>query len=141
MERLRDGDRFWYEAVFSGQQLADLENTTLADIIRRNTQISGISDNVFIVPQFRRGDCNEDGIYDIADAIRIISYLFMNESAPLFCEKACDANDDGFTDVSDAIWTIQYMFLNGSEPPAPFTSCGFDPTVDALGCYLAPGCP
>ncbi len=38
-ERLRDGDRFWYQLVFSGSELAELGNTTLADIIRRNTAI------------------------------------------------------------------------------------------------------
>lgn len=38
-ERLRDGDRFWYQTVFSGSELAELENTTLADVIRRNTGI------------------------------------------------------------------------------------------------------
>lgn len=38
-ERLRDGDRFWYQSVFSGPELAELENTTLADVIRRNTAI------------------------------------------------------------------------------------------------------
>ncbi len=37
---LRDGDHFWYENhVFSDEQLNELENTTLADIIARNTKI------------------------------------------------------------------------------------------------------
>ena len=39
--RLRDGDRFWYAAVFEGDALAALEATTLADVIRRNTGIGG----------------------------------------------------------------------------------------------------
>jgi len=39
-ERLRDGDRFWYQENFSGDLLDELENTTLADIIRRNTKIT-----------------------------------------------------------------------------------------------------
>ncbi|MFQ5845406.1 MAG: peroxidase family protein, partial [Planctomycetota bacterium] len=50
-ERLRDGDRFWYRNVFSGDALAELEATTLADVIRRNTAIAGeIADDVFRVP-------------------------------------------------------------------------------------------
>lgn len=45
---LRDGDRFWYERTLSEDELKEI--TTLADIIRRNTDIGGeISDNVFIV--------------------------------------------------------------------------------------------
>jgi hypothetical protein len=50
--RLRDGDRFFYtgdaflqsEAV---RQIRDLDRVSLADIIRRNTQIVNIQDNVF----------------------------------------------------------------------------------------------
>jgi hypothetical protein len=46
--RLRDGDRFWYQNVFAGQLLADIEATTLADVIRRNTTIdTELQDNVF----------------------------------------------------------------------------------------------
>ena len=46
-ERLRDGDRFWYARVFYGPQLAALESTRLSDIIRRNTSLTKIQDNVF----------------------------------------------------------------------------------------------
>jgi len=46
-ERLRDGDRYWYERVFAGQALADLNATRLSDVIRRNTTISNLQDNVF----------------------------------------------------------------------------------------------
>lgn len=48
-ERLRDGDRFWYEDSFSKNQVDKLKTTTLADIIRRNTPIGHeIPDNVFV---------------------------------------------------------------------------------------------
>jgi hypothetical protein len=49
-ERLRDGDRYWYQRIFSPDEIAELESTTLADVIRRNTSIgSEISDDVFQV--------------------------------------------------------------------------------------------
>lgn len=35
--RLRDGDRFYYENVFQGKQLAEIQNTRLSDVIARNT--------------------------------------------------------------------------------------------------------
>jgi hypothetical protein len=47
-EALRDGDRFWYENQFSGQQLKDLNNLTLADVIQRNTTIKDVQDNAFL---------------------------------------------------------------------------------------------
>lgn len=37
--RLRDADRFWYQRMFSGDLLDQLENTRLVDVIRRNTEI------------------------------------------------------------------------------------------------------
>jgi peroxidase len=50
-ERLRDADRFWYEAYLDPATLATVQNTTLADIIRRNTAISTeIQDDVFELP-------------------------------------------------------------------------------------------
>jgi len=50
LDVLRDGDRFWYERTLSNDEYVAVANTTLADIIRRNTTISNeISDNVFIV--------------------------------------------------------------------------------------------
>jgi len=45
--RLRDGDRFWYQRAFSGRQLAQLERTTLADVIERNSDVTGLQSNVF----------------------------------------------------------------------------------------------
>jgi peroxidase len=46
-ERTRGGDRFWYENVFSGRQLDELRHTTLAQVIRRNTDLTNLQDNVF----------------------------------------------------------------------------------------------
>jgi hypothetical protein len=62
--RLRDGDRFFFEndPSFSTEQKRELEHTTLADIIRRNTGISNIQDNVFFV---RRSD--DQGDYEGGD--------------------------------------------------------------------------
>jgi len=49
-EALRAGDRYWYEWSMSAADIAEIDNTTLADVIRRNTTIGAeISDNVFSV--------------------------------------------------------------------------------------------
>ncbi|WP_207396275.1 peroxidase family protein [Bremerella alba] len=45
--RLRDGDRFWYQNVFTGRQLEAIEQTSLSDIIARNTDITTLQENVF----------------------------------------------------------------------------------------------
>lgn len=140
-ERLRDGDRFWYQLTFSGAELAALESTTLADVIRRNTLIVGISDDVFRVPDFLRGDCNQDGNVDLADGIRLLGYLFSGSTPFIGCEDGCDGNDDGVLDISDVVRMVNYLFAGGLPLSAPFPACGGDPTADTLGCYQAPGCP
>ncbi|MCA9157620.1 MAG: hypothetical protein KDA72_04795 [Planctomycetales bacterium] len=48
-ERLRDGDRFWYENTFSGSELKQLQQTSLSDIIERNTTVTGLQHNAFFM--------------------------------------------------------------------------------------------
>ena len=45
---LRDGDRFWYENQFSGEQLEQLNSTSLADIIKRNSDVQNLQDQVMV---------------------------------------------------------------------------------------------
>lgn len=47
---LRDGDRLWYQNTFRGEQLREIESTRLSDVIERNTDLTSIQDNAFIVP-------------------------------------------------------------------------------------------
>ncbi|MFQ5459079.1 MAG: peroxidase family protein, partial [Myxococcota bacterium] len=60
-ERLRDGDRFWYERAFSKPMRAWLSQTRLSHVIRRNTA-SGrrIQKNVFVVKQRHGRDHDGD---------------------------------------------------------------------------------
>jgi hypothetical protein len=44
---LRDGDRFYYEKIFSGGELAEIQNTRLSDVILRNTSVTDIRSEVF----------------------------------------------------------------------------------------------
>ncbi len=50
-ERVRDGDRFWHQNddSLTIEQKIEIENTRLSDIIRRNTDVNNISDDVFVV--------------------------------------------------------------------------------------------
>lgn len=45
--RLRAGDRFYYENTFSGSALDALRHTRLSDIIKRNTSLTNVQSNVF----------------------------------------------------------------------------------------------
>ncbi len=89
---------------------------------------------------FRRGDCNGDDSFDIADAVALLSTLFSGGDLP-DCDDACDTNDDGGIDISDAVFALSSLFSGGVSPAAPFVECGADPTPDTLGCHAFTGCP
>ena len=93
-------------------------------------------------PLLRRGLCNPDGLFDIADVIFLLSFLFSSGDEPL-CHDACDSNDDGSLDIGDGISMLDGLF-NGGAPPAPPgpINCGVDPTEATLGCEQnSEGCP
>ena len=48
-ERLRDGDRYWYERTLKRRELRQLRRLTLSKIIKLNTRISDLPANVFRV--------------------------------------------------------------------------------------------
>ncbi len=88
---------------------------------------------------FRRGDANGDGLFNIADAIATLGFLF--SGGALNCADAADCNDDGLNDVADAITLLGSIFSGGGAPPAPGpNSCGIDPTDDALDCETYNSC-
>ncbi|MEZ5836333.1 MAG: peroxidase family protein [Geminicoccaceae bacterium] len=47
--RTRDGDRYWYQNQYSGAALRELERTTLADVIERNSGVQNLQDEVMKV--------------------------------------------------------------------------------------------
>src|SRR5438552_2969892 len=71
-ERIRNGDRLWYEHIYSGQALSALEHVTLAQIIARNTTDQDLQANVFFfAPQVRGtvfNDQNQDGLRQLGEA-------------------------------------------------------------------------
>ena len=83
---------------------------------------------------FIRGDSNQDGAIDIADAIRILQFLFAHGRA-LPCMDAGDANDDEKVDIADAIRVLSFLFGSGVKPPLPPPNqCGPDPAGETLDC-------
>ena len=64
-QRLRDGDRFWYQNIFSGDVLKEIHDTTLADVIERNSEVSGLQENVFFAPSVLQIDLADLGSNDV----------------------------------------------------------------------------
>jgi hypothetical protein len=90
---------------------------------------------------FIRGNCNDDGIVNIADAVYILSALFQSGADPIDCPEGCDANKDGFNDSSDAVYILNYRFLQGPTPPSPFPNCGTEPGQEPEDCPPQNSCP
>jgi hypothetical protein len=80
------------------------------------------------------GGHNADGENDLSDAIFTLGCLFLGTACPT-CDDDADSNHDGALDLSDAVYSLGFLFLGGPSPadPGP-TTCGVDPTDDALDC-------
>lgn len=89
---------------------------------------------------FQRGDANDDGRFDVSDAVVILCHLFLGTPAKLGCDKSADADDQGSVELTDAVYVLGFLFLGGLAPTAPFPGCGPDPTSDGLACESFPPC-
>ena len=83
---------------------------------------------------FQRGDGNDDGRYDISDAVHLLGFLFLGGDGP-GCKDAADSDDSGVLNITDAIYSLGNLFLGGPPPPSPGNlGCGPDPSEDTLDC-------
>ncbi len=84
--------------------------------------------------QMLRGDANHDGKTSLVDALVILNWQFLSQSAPL-CIDAADVNDNGVINLIDPLTLLNYLFIPGSAAPsAPFPVWDLDPTADTLSC-------
>ncbi len=79
--------------------------------------------NPVVTIDWLRGDANGDSQVNVADAIWIISELFVSGPASS-CAIARDANGDSKYDIADPTYIVQYRFISGPMPSAPFPDCG-----------------
>ncbi len=88
---------------------------------------------------FRRGDVNDDATLDVADALSLLNYIFRRGGEPS-CVLAADVDDDDRIVVSDAVGILRHLFVGSGPLPAPFASCGVDPSPGRLTCGDAAAC-
>ena len=92
---------------------------------------------------FRRGDVNADGGYNIADPIYLLNYLFGGGPSP-DCLDTADINDDGTINLADALYGLAAVHPGVTGMPVIIpqpTFCGDDPTTDNIDCVNYPTCP
>lgn len=88
---------------------------------------------------FRRGDCNGDGVFNLADIVTLLTHVLAG--APVNCLDACDVDDNGSVQIGDAVILATASYAGGPPPAPPHPGCGPDPVTDTLGCSAYPGCP
>ncbi len=132
---------FWVELT-GEEEMTTTTSTGDSYQYIRSVQRSDQREYIVVIQLFKRGDCNADGMFNIADAIFLLSRLFVSGPAGP-CDDACDSNDDGRMDISDAVYSLGALFVPGAaQPLAPAVDCGVDPTMDSVGCVsFSPPCP
>ncbi len=61
------------------------------------------------------GDANNDGSFNVGDAVFTIAHVFKGGPAPA-CKSAADANHDNSVNVGDAVYSISAVFKGGPPP-------------------------
>lgn len=94
--RLCKGDRFYFEwdSGLDQQTLDEIRGTTLADVIRRNSEITNIQDNVFFYPC--GNDFNTNGQSSVGD---ILDYIDVWQAG----DRSADTDLDGLIRVVDIL--------------------------------------
>lgn len=82
------------------------------------------------------GDANQNGRFNLGDALRLVRLLFPDGPAAKFpCEglkpvvaneRLLDLNGDGQLDTSDVLYGLHYLFLEGPPPIKGTTCIGID---------------
>ena len=91
------------------------------------------------VPEFVRGDVNDDGSTNVTDAVNVLNFLFSGNADSPPCDAAADINDDGTINVTDPVALLNFLFSDGAVVPPPTDECGVDPTPD-LTCEMFEQC-
>jgi hypothetical protein len=83
--------------------------------------------------EFLYGDA--DGEINLADAVYIVNYLFINGPAPQPLE-AGDANFSDDVDLADAVYLVNYLFIGGPPPCERWAILANQPFMHGLSTAL-----
>jgi len=100
--RVRDGDRFWYQNVpFDPADLAMIQSTRLADILQRNSGVTGLQPNVFFTAALPFVGCIADLNGDARATIQDFNILAGHFGQSVATRAEGDLNGDGLVNVAD----------------------------------------
>jgi peroxidase len=128
-ERTRAGDRLWFENTFSGPELDALERVTLADVIRWNTGLTNLQDNVFY---FQAGtiaghafaDLNQDGLREAGEPGLAGITVELRDAAGMLLATTVTAADGSYSFVGQNAGTsyqVDVQWPAELQPTSPTT--------------------
>jgi hypothetical protein len=146
---LSEGDRFEDDALLSPQFSAFLGPAHHAVLVRITPSLLTVEahavggsridrrtirkDGTAPPPlEIRFGDANESGEIDIADAVSILSFLFIGQAD--VCTGAADVERDGDLGIDDAIRILTCLFLDPSGWDDLPPGCVPTTSVGSIGC-------
>jgi hypothetical protein len=128
-ERTRAGDRLWFENTFAGSDLEALEQVTLADVIRWNTQLTNLQDNVFY---FQEGtiaghafaDLNQDGLREAGEPGLEGITIELRDAGGMLLATAVTAADGTYRFIGQSAGTtyqVDVLWPADIQPTSPTT--------------------
>lgn len=112
--RLRNCDRMFYlhDSELTPSEIAEIDATTLADVIRRNTGIVTIQDNVFFAPPVCACDTTGDGTLDSQDFFAFLGCFLSGDCGE---HGSADFNHDGVSNSQDFFDYLNCFFAGCSR--------------------------
>ncbi|MGE3164938.1 MAG: FG-GAP-like repeat-containing protein [Planctomycetota bacterium] len=112
------------------------EVTTLVNVPA--DQVLTIASTPVLPVTLVRGDANDDGSVNLADAIRLLDYVFGGQLVD--CVQSLDSNGDLSVNVADVVFLLGHLFSGAGPLPQPFPDCG-SPDPAGPACTAFASCP
>ena len=96
------------EGVEVGEYAVKIQNAKYSLISGASKVSMPETTSILIIEDYVKGDVNNDGDVDIADAVCIVNYV-VGKDTPVFVSKAADVNGDGDVDIADAVRIVNLV--------------------------------
>jgi len=119
--------------------------TGIGDIVVTLTAGDGLcqdastSVTIKVVPgvTWRRGDADGNGKLELTDAVRLLTFLFLDAAKIPPCKMGADSDSNNKLELTDAVRLLTFLFLDSSKKPDGFPGCS-----EFTGCdYATQGNP
>lgn len=101
-ERLRDGDRYWYQSYLPKGLVDSIEQQTLSSVIRRNTEIGGeLPSNVFRVGDAETNPDDPRMILSISESAGHFTITFQSSAQRVYTLWRCVSLSEGLWEKVD----------------------------------------